>query len=90
MKRAWLAFAVAVVSTAGVFSVTTVSAGSDADGADAHNMRLLANWDDDGKYRNGTDMAFWGNTLLLGRLDQSSQTNRVIARTTSRGLGAST
>ena len=37
--------------------------------ADQHsdNARLLANWDDGGKYREGTDLAFWGDTAVLGK-----------------------
>ena len=31
------------------------------------NMELLANWDDGGKYREGTDLAFWNNTAVLGK-----------------------
>ena len=41
----------------------------------AENMRLVANYDDGGTYRNGTDMAFWGDTLLLGNLDQGTGPN---------------
>ncbi len=40
----------------------------------AENMSLVANYDDGETYRNGTDMAFWGNTALLGNLDQGSNT----------------
>jgi hypothetical protein len=45
------------------------------DGAKAENMRLIANFDDGGTYRNGTDMAFWGDRLLLGNLDQGTGPN---------------
>jgi hypothetical protein len=37
-------------------------------GADEHsdNMFLVANWDDDGTYRQGSDLAFWGDLAVLG------------------------
>ena len=41
----------------------------------AENMSLVANYDDGGTYRNGTDMAFRGRTLLLGNLDQGTGPN---------------
>ena len=46
-------------------------------GTDAHseNMRLIANFNDDGTYRVGTDMAFWGDVALLGTLDQGTGPN---------------
>jgi hypothetical protein len=40
-------------------------AGHDAD-VHSENMLLVANWDDDGTYRQGSDLAFWGNTAVLG------------------------
>ncbi len=45
--------------------VVPTSAG---DGADEHsdNMLLVANWDDGETYRQGSDLAFWGNTAVLG------------------------
>jgi hypothetical protein len=42
---------------------------------EAENMSLIANYDDGGTYRNGTDMAFRGSTLLLGNLDQGTGPN---------------
>jgi hypothetical protein len=38
-------------------------------GEDEHsdNMSLLANWDDDGEYRQGADLAFWDDLAVLGR-----------------------
>ena len=42
---------------------------------EAQNMSLIANYDDGGTYRNGTDMAFRGSTLLLGNLDQGTGPN---------------
>lgn len=44
---------------------TPTPAGSDADEHSA-NMFLVANWDDDGTYRQGSDLAFWGTTAVLG------------------------
>ena len=41
----------------------------------AENMSLVANYDDGGTYRNGTDMAFRGHQLLLGNLDQGTGPN---------------
>lgn len=43
-------------------------AGSDAD-QHSDNMLLVSNWDDDGSYRQGSDLAFWGNTAVLGNFD---------------------
>ena len=39
--------------------------------ADVHsaNMALVANWDDGGTYRQGSDLAFWGNRAVLGSYD---------------------
>ena len=37
-----------------------------ADDEHSDNMILVANWDDDGTYRQGSDLAFWGNTAVLG------------------------
>jgi hypothetical protein len=43
-------------------------AGSDAD-LHSPNMFLVSSWDDDGTYRQGTDLAFWGSTAVLGNYD---------------------
>ncbi|HSH21402.1 MAG TPA: hypothetical protein VK992_02140 [Candidatus Caenarcaniphilales bacterium] len=40
-------------------------AGHDAD-EHSDNMFLVANWDDGGTYRQGSDLAFWGTTAVLG------------------------
>lgn len=32
------------------------------------NMKLVANWTDDGTYRSGSDIAFWGDTAIFGNL----------------------
>jgi hypothetical protein len=39
--------------------------------ADEHsdNMSLVANYNDGGAYRQGSDLAFWGNTAILGNYD---------------------
>ena len=62
-------------AAAGVAAAITITAApASAQDAQAENMRLVANYDDAGTYRNGTDMAFWADTALLGNLDQSSNT----------------
>ncbi len=38
-------------------------------------MTRIANYSDGGKYRVGTDMAFWGDLALLGTLDQGTGPN---------------
>jgi hypothetical protein len=40
-------------------------------GADEHseNMSHVANWDDGGTYRMGSDLAFWKNLAVLGKYD---------------------
>lgn len=47
----------------------------DQNPASSENMELLANYSDGGTYRNGTDMAFWGDIALLGNLDQGTGPN---------------
>jgi hypothetical protein len=41
-------------------------------GLDEHsdNMRLVANFDDEGTYRLGADIAFWGHTAVLSSYDE--------------------
>lgn len=70
MKRVRLAAIVAAVGLAGIVLAAVALADHSAERHE--NMRLVANYSDGGTYRNGTDMAFWGKTALLGRLDQSS------------------
>jgi hypothetical protein len=41
----------------------------------SENMTLVANYSDGGKYRTGTDMAFWGDLALVGTLDQGTGPN---------------
>jgi hypothetical protein len=33
------------------------------------NVTLVGNWDDDGGYRQGSDLAFWGNLAVLGKYE---------------------
>ena len=74
-KRLSVSIAVAVASiTVVLVSVTAVPA-QDPPGTQALNMRLVTNFDDGGRYRNGTDMAFWGDRALLGNLDQGTGPN---------------
>jgi hypothetical protein len=70
MKRVWLSLVVLVVGGVGVWLASAALADHNDDRHE--NMTLVANYSDGGTYRNGTDIAFWGNTALLGRLDQSS------------------
>jgi hypothetical protein len=70
MKRVRLAFAVAAIGAAAVALGAVASANHD--GARHENMTHVANYSDGGTYRNGTDIAFWGKRMLLGRLDQSN------------------
>jgi hypothetical protein len=75
MKRVGLSLLVALVSVSGVIlAITTVSSATHTGAGSRHsdNMRLLANYDDNGTYRNGTDIAFWGDMAVLGTLDQPS------------------
>lgn len=47
---------------------------STGDPADRHsaNMVLVANWDDGGTYRTGSDLAFWGSRMIAGNLASGS------------------
>ena len=74
-RRLTLSTAVAAVCAAVVLTAVTAVPAQDPPGTKAQGMRLVAHFDDDGKYRNGTDMAFWGNRLLLGNLDQGTGPN---------------
>jgi hypothetical protein len=71
MTRILLAALVAAASV-GALVVGVVSAPAEHNDSRHENMRLIANYDDGGAYRNGTDIAFWGNLAILGRLDQGS------------------
>jgi len=74
MRRAGLTLLVLAVGVAGIYLAATgvVSADHDGSGSHSDNMRLVANYDDGGTYRNGTDIAFWGSTAVLGNLDQGT------------------
>jgi hypothetical protein len=74
-RRLTLPIVVAAVSAAAVLISVAAVPAQDPPGTKASNMRLVAHFDDEGKYRNGTDMAFWGNRLLLGNLDQGTGPN---------------
>lgn len=75
MGRKSIAALVGVLCTAVVLVSVAAVPAQDPPGTKAQNMRLIANYDDGGTYRNGTDMAFWRNLLLLGNLDQGTGPN---------------
>ena len=75
MGRKSVAVLVGVVCAVAVLGAVATVPAQDAPGTKAQNMRLIANFDDGGTYRNGTDMAFWGNRVLLGNLDQGTGPN---------------
>lgn len=65
--RAVLACLVGALGFAGV----VIGTATGDHGADRHeNMTLVANFNDGGTYRVGTDLAFWGKRLVAGNLDQ--------------------
>jgi hypothetical protein len=74
--RLVLSILVALAGALGVYLASTAASSADrvlplgAGTEHSPNMRLVANYSEGGEYRNGTDMAFWGNTALLGNLDQ--------------------
>ena len=74
-RRLTQSLAVAAASTVAILASVAAVPAQDPPGTKAEGMRLVAHFDDDGKYRNGTDMAFWGNRLLLGNLDQGTGPN---------------
>lgn len=57
-----------VLNEAGVAPPTS-HVGSELD-EHSENMRLVANFDDEGTYRLGADIAFWGQTAVLSSYDQ--------------------
>ena len=63
MKRAALTSALALAAAAALPGVA--HAGHNAD-VHSNNMSLIANFDDGGTYRQGSDLAFWGDTAILG------------------------
>ncbi len=62
MKRLLLVLMVSALALAVIPPVVAVAADQHSD-----NMKLLANWNDGGKYREGSDLAFWGDTAVLGK-----------------------
>jgi hypothetical protein len=49
--------------------VTAPAAGAAITSPHSDNMSLLANWNNNGDYGAGSDMAFWGNRLIAGDYD---------------------
>ncbi|HWH44762.1 MAG TPA: hypothetical protein VNT32_08520, partial [Thermoleophilaceae bacterium] len=74
MRRLLLSLALLAMSVVGIYAATTF-AGHSPGALHSDNMSLVANFSEGGAYRNGTDMAFWGDTLLLGNLDQGTGPN---------------
>jgi hypothetical protein len=72
-QRLALALAIAVVGAIGVYGTTALGTHDESEHSD--NMSLLANYDDGGTYRVGTDLAFWGKTMIAGNLDQGTGPN---------------
>lgn len=58
-----------VVATLSLALALTMTPAVSAESTDerSDNMRLLANWNDGGTYREGTDLAFWGDMAVLGK-----------------------
>lgn len=52
----------------GAVGAPTALAGHDRD-EHSENMSHVANWDDDGTYRMGSDLAFWQDLAVLGKYD---------------------
>lgn len=55
-----------------LLALVVVSPAEASHNADEHskNMSLVANWNDGGKYRQGSDLAFWGDTAVLGNFGE--------------------
>lgn len=73
MKRNWIGMSMLAVAIA-VMCVGSVY-GSHSGDTHSDNMRLVGQFSDGGKYRTGTDLAFWGDTLIAGNLDQGTGPN---------------
>ena len=61
-----------VIAALAVLLGAVVAPAAQADGdADEHseNMSHVANWDDGGNYRMGSDLAFWQDLAVLGKYD---------------------
>lgn len=65
----------AAVLALGLVAVVGASAIGDHSSDRHENMTLLANYDDGGTYRVGTDLAFWGKRMIAGNLDQGTGPN---------------
>jgi hypothetical protein len=65
----------AAILSAGVASIYGVALGTHDESEHSENMRLVTNYDDGGTYRVGTDLAFWGDTMIAGNLDQGTGPN---------------
>jgi hypothetical protein len=59
---------VALALLVGAVGAPTALADHDADDH-SENMAHVANWDDDGTYRMGSDLAFWQDLAVLGKYD---------------------
>lgn len=66
MKRPLIA--VALLAGLSLLAPTAIPASHNGD-VHSDNISLLANFDDNGTYRQGSDLAFWGNTAVLGNYD---------------------
>lgn len=75
MNRVLLAVLVAVLGAGTVYAGSVVAQDAPSGARHSDNMRLVANYSDEGAYRNGTDMAFQGNLAVLGNLDQGTGPN---------------
>ena len=73
MKRNGVGLGVMALAVAVMFAGSVYGGHS----TDQHspNMRLVGHFDDGGTYRTGTDLAFWGSTLIAGNLDQGTGPN---------------
>jgi D-xylose transport system substrate-binding protein len=61
-----------LVTVAATVLVVALAPAASADhDADIHsdNMELVANWDEEGEYRAGSDLAFWGDIAVIGQFD---------------------
>jgi hypothetical protein len=71
--RLLTALATVAAGAAGIYGATAL--GTHNGDQHSENMRLVANYDDEGTYRVGTDLAFWGETMVAGKLDQGTGPN---------------
>jgi hypothetical protein len=72
MRRVIAAVTIAAMGAGAVWAGAGLAGHSPSGARHSDNMRLVANWSEGGTYRNGTDMAFWGDLLVLGNLDQGT------------------